>query len=47
MSVVALVIGAGAVALSIFMIIEISEPFQGFITVSPKNMDLAIGQISS
>lgn len=46
-SAVSLGVGAGAVALALFMIVEMNAPFQGFITVSPQTMDDAIGEISS
>jgi hypothetical protein len=45
-SVPALVVGAAAVAMALFVIIEMSSPFQGFITVSPNLMDRAIAQLS-
>jgi hypothetical protein len=43
---VSLGVGAGAVALALFMIVEMNAPFQGFITVSPETMDNAIAEIS-
>jgi hypothetical protein len=43
---VALGIGAAAVALALFMIVEMDSPFQGFINVSPKTMDKAIAVLS-
>ena len=46
-SIAALVIAAAAVALSLLIIIEMSEPFQGLITISPKMMDEGIAQIKS
>jgi hypothetical protein len=45
-SVVALGAGAGAVAMALFMIVEMNAPFQGFITVSPRMMDNAIAEVS-
>jgi hypothetical protein len=45
-STVSLAIGAGAVALALFMIVEMNAPFQGFITVSPETIDNAIAEIS-
>ena len=46
-SVASIFIGAVSVALSMFMIVEMNSPFQGFITVSPNLMDRAIVQIST
>lgn len=43
---VALAVGAAAVALALFMIVEMNAPFQGFITVSPETMDNAIATMS-
>jgi hypothetical protein len=43
---VSLAVGAGAVALALFMIVEMNAPFQGFITVSPETMDSAIATMS-
>ena len=46
-SLASILIGAISVALSLFMIVEMNSPFQGFITVSPNLMDRAIVQIST
>jgi len=45
-SAVSLAVGAGAVALALFMIVEMDSPFQGFIVVSPATMDEAVQEIS-
>ena len=45
-SAISLATGAGAVALALFMIIELNAPFQGFIVVSPQTMDHAIAVLS-
>ncbi|HWB51232.1 MAG TPA: hypothetical protein VG651_19120 [Stellaceae bacterium] len=45
-SAIALGIGAAAVALALFMIVEMDSPFQGFVNVSPAPMDLAIAVLS-
>ncbi len=39
-------VGAAAIAMALFMIIEMNAPFQGFITVSPRMMDNAITAMS-
>jgi len=46
-SIVAIGSGAGAVAMALFIIVEMSAPFQGFITVPSRTMDNAIAQIST
>lgn len=46
MSVASLCVGAGAIAMALFMIVEMNAPFQGFIIVSPKSMDVAIAEMS-
>lgn len=45
-SAIALGIGAAAVALALFMIVEMDSPFQGFINVSPGSIDQAIEVLS-
>ena len=45
-SVLAMIVGAGAVALALFLIIEMNSPFQGFITIPQQIMDDAVAQIS-
>src|SRR5262249_34830030 len=38
--------GAAAIAMALFVIVEMNTAFVGFISVSPKSMDAAIVQIS-
>ncbi len=46
-SVTAMVVSAAAVAMALFLIIEMNSPFRGYITVPPRLMDRAIAQIST
>jgi len=45
-SAASLAVGAAAVALALFMIVEMNAPFQGFIIVPPTTMDGAISEIT-
>lgn len=44
-SATAMVISAAAVAMALFLIIEMNSPFRGYVTVPPRVMDRAIAQI--
>lgn len=46
-SVTAMIVSAAAVAMALFLIIEMNSPFRGYITVPPHLMDRAIAQIST
>ncbi|HEY1798780.1 MAG TPA: hypothetical protein VGG57_21895 [Stellaceae bacterium] len=45
-TVTAMVLSAAAVAMALFLIIEMNSPFRGYVTVSPRPMDRAITRIS-
>ena len=46
-SVSAMVVSAGAVAMALFMIVEMDTPFDGFVSISPALIDQAIGELST
>ncbi len=46
-SIVALAIGAGAISMSVFLIVEMSGPFDGLIRISPHAMEHALAAIKA
>lgn len=46
-TVAAMILSAAAVAMALFLVIEMNSPFRGYITISPRLMDQAIGRMST
>lgn len=46
-TVTAMLLSAAAVAMALFLVIEMNSPFRGYVTVSPRLMDSAIARIST